>query len=190
MRLSEAILLGSTMVKPKAGALHFSGENSGCALGMAVIASGGTVRRSEHPLPVTERRTLNVEDLWGAWLLLRIARPCDCGVPIFLSRLHRNKIPTYQRRHAIFALPREMRTKDIITHLFDYHVMVKGDWNLDRLAAWLRPLEPNDSVESSTISGRVSPKANVIREDAEWLKTRQSFEAQIKAKRHPRITFK
>jgi hypothetical protein len=40
MKLSEAILLGSTVVTPKAGALRFSGENAGCALGMAAIASG------------------------------------------------------------------------------------------------------------------------------------------------------
>jgi len=74
MRLSEAILLGSTVVTPKAGALSFSSENAGCALGMAVIASGGTFRRAECEIPATERRTLNVENLWGAWLLRVVAR--------------------------------------------------------------------------------------------------------------------
>ena len=40
MRLSEAILLGSTVVTPKPGRLHFSRENAGCAPGTAVFARG------------------------------------------------------------------------------------------------------------------------------------------------------
>jgi hypothetical protein len=38
IRLSEAILMGCTVVIPKAGRLDFLGENAACALGMAVIA--------------------------------------------------------------------------------------------------------------------------------------------------------
>jgi len=124
MRLSEAILLGSTVVKPKAGSLRFSGEDSGCALGMAVIASGGTFQHRKHPLPETERRTLNVEDIWGSWLLRRVDRPCDCRVPRVLNRLHRKKTGA-ALRYPIFHLPREMRIKDIVAHLFDHHVMEK-----------------------------------------------------------------
>jgi len=115
MRLSEAILLGSTVMKPKPGALRFANENSGCALGMAVIASGGTFVRREHPVPETERRTLNVEDVWGAWLLQRVVRPCNCGVPLVLNRLSRKKTVTHPR-YPIFHLPREMRVKDILAH--------------------------------------------------------------------------
>ncbi len=33
-----------------------------------------------------------------------------------------------------FRVPREMRIKDIIAHIFDYHVIRKGNWTLDRLA--------------------------------------------------------
>jgi hypothetical protein len=35
MKLSEAILLGSTVLTAKAGGQHFSGGQAGCALGMA-----------------------------------------------------------------------------------------------------------------------------------------------------------
>jgi hypothetical protein len=179
MRLSEAILLGSTVVRPKAGALRFSGENSGCALGMAVIASGGSFRQAKRPLPETERRTLNVEDVWGAWLLERVDRPCDCRVPLMLNRLRRKKIAAY-RRYPLSALPREMRIKDVVAHLFDYHVMEKADWTLDRLTTWLKPLEPNEPSEASSIGG----KGDLPSDDAEWRETRQAFEAKMKTKRH------
>src|SRR5215469_18523835 len=85
MKLSEAILLGSTVVTPKAGALHFSGENAGCALGMAAIASGCTFSPAERQIPVKDLRTVNVEDIWGPWLLRVVIRPCDCRAPIKLS---------------------------------------------------------------------------------------------------------
>jgi hypothetical protein len=178
MRLSEAILLGSTVVQPKAGALHFTGESSGCALGMAVLASGGTFRRTERPLPETERRTLNVEDIWGTWLLRRIGRPCDCGVRLVLGSLRRKKIGGF-RRYPLSTLPREMRIKDIVAHLFDYHVMEKRDWTLDRLTTWLRPLEPDVPTEATSMVGRYDAPS----EDAEWLRTREAFEAQMAAKR-------
>ena len=64
MKLSEAILLGSTVVTPKAGALRFSGQNAGCALGMAAIASGCTFSPPEREIPVKDLRSLNVEDIW------------------------------------------------------------------------------------------------------------------------------
>jgi len=181
MRLSEAILLGSTVVKPKKGALHFSGENSGCALGMAVIANGGTFRRIDSPLPASERRTLNVEEIWGTWLLRHVERPCDCRVPRVLNHLRRKKSAA-DVRFPLFHLPREMRIKDVVAHLFDYHVMQKRDWTLDRLTSWLRPLEPDELAESSSLEGRyVAPL-----EDEDWGRTREAFEAQMKAKRDRR----
>jgi len=133
MRLSEAILLGSTVVTPKAGALRFARENAGCALGMAVIASGGTFHGAKRQFPITELRTLNVEDIWGEWLLRLVARPCDCRAPLTLNRLSLKEIIAYMRRPRSAALPREMRIKDIVAHLFDYHVMEERDWTLDRL---------------------------------------------------------
>jgi len=182
MRLSEAILLGSTVVTPKAGALSFSGENAGCALGMAVIASGGTFHPAKHQFPVNERRTLNVEDIWGTWLLRLVARPCDCRLPLTVNRLRLKDMTSYLRHPRSAALPREMRIKDIVAHLFDYHVMGKRDWTLDRLTTWLQPLEPSEPAAVSSIRRRTAPERNLSAEAAEWRKTRESFEAQVKAK--------
>jgi hypothetical protein len=183
MRLSEAILLGSTVVTPKAGALRFSGENAGCALGMAVIASGGTFHRAKRQFPLTERRTLNVEDIWGIWLLRRVARPCDCRVPLTLNRLCLKEISAYLRHPRSAALPPEMRIKDLVAHLFDYHVMEERDWTLDRLSAWLQPLEPAEPARVSSVDGGKAPERDFWAEATEWRKTRDSFEAQVKAKR-------
>ena len=76
---------------------------------MAVIASGGTFRRQKCDIPASERRTLNVEDLWGAWLLRVVARPCDCRAPLTLSRLRFKEITAYLRHPRSAALPLEMR---------------------------------------------------------------------------------
>jgi len=182
MRLSEAILLGSTVVTPKAGALGFSGENAGCALGMAVIASGGRFCRAERAIPVSERRTLNVEDLWGAWLLRVVARPCDCPVPLMLNRVRLEEVIAFLRRPRTAALPREMRIKDIVAHLFDYHVMQERNWNLERLVTWLQPLEPSEPADATFASREAAPPRNLPAEAAEWLQTREAFEAQVNAK--------
>jgi hypothetical protein len=184
MRLSEAILLGSTVVKPKAGTLRFSGENAGCALGMAVIASGGTFRYEKRQFPETERRTLNVEDIWGPWLLRCVVRPCDCRVPLIGDLLRLKKKAPYLRHFRAGALPREMRIKEIVAHLFDYHVMEKRDWTLDRLTTWLQPLEPSEPVKASSIKGEMALERDFPAEAAEWRRTRQTFEARVKAKRH------
>jgi hypothetical protein len=51
MKLSEAILLGSTVLTPEAGGLHFAKNQSGCALGMAAIARGCSFRPATHLPP-------------------------------------------------------------------------------------------------------------------------------------------
>jgi hypothetical protein len=52
MKLSEAILLGSTVVTPKAGGQYFAENQAGCALGMAAIARGCSFRRVIWPFPL------------------------------------------------------------------------------------------------------------------------------------------
>jgi hypothetical protein len=116
MKLSEAILLGSTMLAAKPGGQYFSETKEGCALGMAAIANGCTFRRVRRIINENERRTLGVEAVWGQWILRVVKRPCECW---------------------ILRVPREMRIKDIIAHLFDFHVMKKKNWTLDQLAAWV-----------------------------------------------------
>jgi hypothetical protein len=123
MKLSEAILLGSTVLTPEAGGLHFAKNQSGCALGMAAIARGGSFRPATHLPPQKDRRTMGTEGLWGDWVLQIVARPCTCWR---------------------FRVPREMRIKDTIAHIFDYHVMTKKNWTIDRLAAWVQTVEPKN----------------------------------------------
>lgn len=189
MRLSEVILLGSTVVTPKAGALRFSGENAGCALGMAVIASGGRFQRATRQIAATERRTLNVEAVWGAWLLRQVARPCDCRVPLTLDRLRLKEITAYLFDRDSCPLPRGMRIKDIIAHLFDHHVMGKRNWTLDQLLGWLESWEPSELAQNTfiydvSLKSLSPPQSHGLSDDrVEWQKTCEAFEAKVNAKR-------
>ncbi len=69
MRLSEAILLGSLLIKPRAGDLGEPG-GSGCALGMALEAMGKDRDYSEVPQqwPWTESRCTRLPcGCWRGW---------------------------------------------------------------------------------------------------------------------------
>src|ERR1700758_1153518 len=103
MKLSEAILLGSTVLTAKAGKQHFSEDQAGCALGMAAIARGGRLVQASRPFDESDRRTLGAEGVWGDWLVETVTCPCRCWR----------------------FIPPKMRIKDIIAHLFDFHVMAK-----------------------------------------------------------------
>lgn len=185
MKLSEAILLGSTVVSPKAGALRFSDENAGCALGMAVIARGCTFVPAQRQIPVKDLRTMNVEDVWGPWLIRVVMRPCDCRLPVTLGRLRLKEIVASLFDRGSAPLPREMRIKDIVAHLFDYHVMEKRDWTLDQLVAWLERFEPTGTPQNTFLAHPLSgPQSSDLSEDAaEWQKTRDAFEAKVHTKR-------
>jgi hypothetical protein len=189
MKLSEAILLGSTVVTPKAGALHFSGENAGCALGMAAIASGCTFSPLQRQIPVKDLRTVNVEDIWGRWLLRMVMRPCNCRTPITLRGLRLKRITAYLSNRRSAALPREMRIKEIIAHLFDHHVMVKKNWTLNELAAWVERWEPaelarNTFMADASRKSLSRPQSHDLSDDAaEWQNTCQAFAAKGNAKR-------
>ncbi|MGB9198470.1 MAG: hypothetical protein WCB53_16230 [Terriglobales bacterium] len=180
MKLSEAILLGSTVVSPKAGSIRFSRENAGCALGMAAIATGCTFVKPLRQIPAKDLRTVNVENIWGLWLLRPVVRPCDCRTPITLRGLRLGQIIAYLSDRSA-PLPRDMRIKDIIAHLFDHHVMVKKNWTLDQLAAWVERWEPNSypqgmpEADTNRIP-RVQPQSVDPDDGAEWLRTRQAFE--------------
>jgi len=188
MKLSEAILLGSTVVTPKAGALHFSGENAGCALGMAAIASGCSFSPAQREIPVKDLRTVNVEDIWGPWLLRVVIRPCDCRAPVTLSSLSLKEITAWLFDRGS-PLPRGMRIKDIIAHLFDHHVMGKRDWTLDQLVGWLERWEPSQRGQNTFIDhgSRKSfspPQSHDLSDDAlDWQKTCHAFKAKVNAKR-------
>lgn len=189
MKLSEAILLGSTVVTPKAGALRFSGENAGCALGMAAIASGCTFAPVQRQIPVSDLRTVNVEEVWGTWLVEVVTRPCDCRGPITLRYLRLKEITAYLFDPGSAPLPREMRIKDIIAHLFDHHYIGKRNWTLDQLASWVGRWEPTELAQDTMVAhaSRKSlsrPQSHDLWDDAaEWQKTCQAFAARDNAKR-------
>jgi hypothetical protein len=170
MRLSEAILLGSTVVSSRAGGLRFARTNEGCALGMAAIAAGCTFGRPIRQIPVKDLRTGNVESIFGPWLLRVVMRPCECQA----------------------ELRRDMRIKDIIAHLFDVHIVEKKDWTLDQLVHWVERWEPGESapriasgvdqaLANQVTRARASEKTAAA-EEAEWRSTRETFEAKHKSK--------
>jgi len=167
MKLSEAIVLGSTVLNSKAGGQHFSESQSGCALGMAAVARGCVFGPGRGPVDAQSRRTLGTEGVWGDWVLREVVRPCDCWR---------------------FRVPREMCIKDIIAHLFDYHVMVRKNWTIDRLANWVKTLEPEEAplpkmpnaVSRQSIVAQYEERRQ---EEQEWQTVRQTFEAKHPARR-------
>ena len=69
LKLSEAILLGSTQIKPMAGSVlcyDHNGEAYGCALGMAGVAEGGE-----------ERHHWLLDTIWPI-LRQKTNYPCEC----------------------------------------------------------------------------------------------------------------
>ena len=169
MKLSEAILLGSTVVAPRAGGQHFQEMQQGCALGMAAVARGCTFRTVMRPIDDPERRTLGVEGVWGTWVLLPVERPCECW-RIWIRR--------------------RMRIKDVIAHLFDYHVMDKKNWTLGQLVAWVETVEPKDDPAEARLRAAVQRQAfasleleRLNHEAEEWQAVRQAFESQLTSRR-------
>jgi hypothetical protein len=174
MRLSEAILLGSTVLAPKAGGQHFSETQQGCALGMAAVARGCTFRTVIRPIDDRERRTLGVEGVWGDWVLESEERPCDCW-RIWIRR--------------------KMPIKGVIAHLFDYHIMDKRNWTLEQLVAWVKTVEPQEvqpeDGPSLVIQQRESRSFEFqsLRQEAEeWQAVRNAFETRRASRRKRDLT--
>ena len=167
MKLSEAILLGSTVVAPKARGQYFSESQSGCALGMAAIARGCEYGPKRLAIPTRDRRAVGTEEIWGDWVMREVVRPCDCW------RLR---------------VPYEMRIKDVIAHIFDRHVVTKKNWTLERLAAWVQTVEPAEEIVAphEGVFDRPGFMAQIEerqRELQEWQTVMQAFEAKHSAKR-------
>jgi hypothetical protein len=168
MKLSEAILLGSTVLSPRAGGQHFSETQQGCALGMAAVARGCTFHTVRTPFPERDRRTLGVEGVWGTWVLQEVERPCDCW-RIWIRR--------------------RMRIKEVIAHLFDYHVMSRKNWTLERLVAWVERVEPEEVTVSISwpriprLASLRSEPAKLQEEAENWQVRRRAFEARHQSAR-------
>ncbi len=171
MKLSEAILLGSTILAPKAGGQYFSETKEGCALGMAAVARGCTFGESSTKVAESERRTLGTAGVWGPWVLDVAKVPCK----YWLCRLR---------------MPRTMPIQNIIAHLFDYHVMSRQNWTLEQLVEWVKTVEPDEPEPVIAVSSPVSdrraapwfprgdrarPTYEELEEWAEWQSVRQAF---------------
>jgi hypothetical protein len=181
MKLSEAILLGSSMLAPRAGGQHFAETQQGCALGMAAVARGCTFHPVNGPVDVTERRTLGVEGVWGDWVLEQVERPCGCW-RIWMRR--------------------KMRIKDIIAHLFDHHIMEKKNWTLEQLVTWVETVEPTEVKPAFSPSLSVQQRETRFleflrlrqqakgwqREADEWQAVRAAFEARHASGRKRNLT--
>jgi len=175
MKMSEAILLGSTVLAPKAGGQHFAEMKAGCALGMAAVANGCTFRKVTG-FDRKDRRTLGTEGVWGNWVLEEVQRPCNCWR---------------------IVVPGKMRIKDIIAHLFDHHVMGKKNWTLEQLVAWVETVEPKGPAplahQITVHPRRVTPRwldsqqLDTLKvyeeEDQDWRSVREAFAAKYHTNR-------
>jgi len=155
LTLADAILMGSSVVKPKAGVQIASteGPQEGCALGMANIAKGVTYRNptpSEHYQELLygqRKRSQGTADVWGQWVKQIVARPCECRekTQAEISRDTRPMLEaTLGPRWVFKLLDPKMEIQDIIPHLFDVHVMQTADvplWTLEQLADWVKSVE-------------------------------------------------
>lgn len=178
MKLSDAILLGSTVLTSRSGGQYYKEQDAGCALGMAAIAGGCTFGAAREEVAQQDRRTLGTEGVWGQWVLAVVERPCNCWK---------------------FRVPKEMRIKDIVAHIFDRHIMKKKDWTLERLVAWVKTVEPAEDPslkpeESFPAPG--SPMSELakqtlrgdpflLQEERDWKRVRQTFTAKYKNERRP-----
>lgn len=114
MRLSEAILIGREVVKPRPGTVYRVDDNSGCAIGMAVVGAGR--KRIDGQM-----MWLEFFEMWP-WVYTIVKCPCQC--PLGLG-YHED-------------------VGSLIPHLFDQHVFGSCDWTIEQIAHWIATIEPSE----------------------------------------------
>jgi len=122
MRLSDAIALGRTIIKPKSGS--YPTDTEGCALDMGMRATeGGNWHKSNRRWPWLEKECPTL--------------PCNC----FRARGWPNTVEL-NFSWAIIHL--------FDTHVFasEYSVAFER-WSLDMLIDWVRSVEPQEETERS-----------------------------------------
>lgn len=159
LRLSEAILLGSTMIKPLSGIIISSDGSRGCAFGMAAVAIG-KLRQVRGFVPFGERWLATWEgDHFAGWRdypwVLRSYTPLPC-------------ICTHEQFQQSGDLPHGMTrwncvAERAIIHLFNFHVATQKDWTIERLAQWVASIEPQSPSDFEELPDAVS-HANPMRE--------------------------
>ncbi len=161
MKLSKAVLNGSVTVKPKPGTHYDLKDNSGCAIGMAVIGAGGSWVPHKPGEPRFERHAAL---LWWPWTA-NIARcPCRCR---FFPKIGAGLLSAGGMRSLWKAWfgPHEIPVREIITHLFDRHVFEKYDWTLERLTQWIASVEPQQDDYAGRPATKIS-RRDVARVEA------------------------
>lgn len=133
MKTSEALLLGSTLLKPVCGVFMNEENDSGCALGMVAVAMHGIAAVCEFRYQQSQ--------LLPAWLMSsprRVPLPCDCQAGLLMGggggRCTRSVV--------------ESSHSSVIVHLFNQHVC-DGTWTIEQLADWIRSVEPNEPASAS-----------------------------------------
>ncbi|SRR6266566_3868700 len=129
MRASEAMLLGSTIIRPVMGKQN-DGRGGGCALGMIAAA------HNERYFSLYSFSLVNGSSLsqyWWMWDKSGLSLPCDCKEERLMGDSGQWGLRSDMEGCAVLEL----------VHLFNYHVMTRGDWNLERLAEWLDSVDPN-----------------------------------------------
>ncbi len=121
MLLSEAIAMGSLVVRPRATREWYEG-GTGCARGMALEAVG---RRIHVAAPPTGSHGLVFLSVWPWTGISEHVLPCACGSPELWAACN------------------------VITHIFDSHVMQVKDWTLPQLIEWIRSVEPKETEEKN-----------------------------------------
>lgn len=124
MRLSDAIALGRTLLRPKPY-ITIRGDE-GCALGMAMAANG--CRSHEEGVAKATRMA------WS-WLNLKpTVRPCPCNP------------------EDDYVLSWAQSYQAYVAHIFNEHVCGAKDWTLDQLIDWVRANEPAEAAEEKRIA--------------------------------------
>lgn len=140
MKASEALVLGSTLLKPVPGTQSTNDGRGGCALGMIAVAQG-------KKITVFSGNTFG-DFLVLEWMSRPTTLPCSCKDKILMGS-------------SCYPFSRESIESSIyrtLTHLFNYHVCGIQDWTIERLADWLKTVEPQEEQSSQQ-------QENVVREE-------------------------
>lgn len=113
MKFADAMEKGSKMVVPVAGSRH-DNQGRACALGMAEVAV---------------KQSFGIEWPWTARTVVDF--PCGCKGWVMVGGCRQGQV--YEGKGRSFT--------EAIVHLFNYHVMTKKDWSMDRLIQWVRCVE-------------------------------------------------
>lgn len=122
MRSSEALILGSVMLKAHPGSVYIrdKGREFGCAIGMIAAGSGHLKELQDGNL------------ILPGWMYEEVILPCQCGG---------------FTKHRIEAIVMHLFDNHVFRHTGD-HFDVDGKqlekWTLDQIADWLYSIEPKE----------------------------------------------